>query len=543
MQIWKYGVAMFACALSFVTCGGETGAVDSNDGTGYAESSESEEVLSSSSSIIIMDYSSGHYATISSSSQGAIPMKQDSTGAMVIDFGECSADEQGKIKANDVARADSLPYLICKNLEWKAASNYESDVGLHLEVCTLANQNEVAKVVDSAYLGERYYSCTDGRWLRATETEREKYGLPLPCDEGALMPANVGQSTFMCDGGSWIKLFDYVVDVSSVTPVDYSAGRAMNERLGHGMNLGNAWDSEGSNDYGWGNNIDDSFFAKIKNEGFNSVRIPVRWSYDASDNQVSSSRLSGVKDDIRKAIDQGLAVIVNFHHYTQLNSAGNSSEGAFQKELEKFLNLWDNVSSEMNEFPDDMLVLEILNEPSIADAARVDTLMNRAYRIIRKNAPKKTIMFETYHMAKFADITSLHMPADSNIIFSAHYYEPYTFTHMGHDDNLCKGDATYKNTADTDMARYVKLAQALYPDVKGGHIPMNMGEFGVASGNCGNSASKEKKALWIKNTVAAANKYGISWHYWNYTNAGGFEAFNRDGSYIYSGYKDAFFQN
>ena len=109
--------------------------------------------------------------------------------------------------------------------------------------------------------------------------------------------------------------------------VDYSKGRAMNARLGKGINLGNAWDGnsywscgtlgEGDDfiytingvehkitltssdksffgnlpaerynyacndglDGGWSNPIQDEYFAFLKQAGFNSVRIPASRAY------------------------------------------------------------------------------------------------------------------------------------------------------------------------------------------------------------------------------------------------------------------------
>lgn len=342
--------------------------------------------------------------------------------------------------------------------------------------------------------------------------------------------------------------------------VDYSLGRAMNQRLGKGINLGNSWDAQswGKLDGGWGNPIEDGDFKIIKEAGFNSIRLPVRWNED-SDYQthtVNPERLKGVKEDIQLAIDQGLAVVVNFHHYTTLNEYGNGayrndpdSTALFQAEKEHFLALWDQVSKELNNFPDSLLVLEILNEPTIAGADIVNDIMLSAYEVIRKNAPKKTIMFEAFHAAKFADLEYLTLPEDGNIIYSGHYYEPYSFSHEGHGYE-CGGDSKYANTASNDLKSYVMLAQSLYPDVNGGHVPMNMGEFGVSGGegtqsscnNEGSVTSAAKKALWAKKTVKAAESMDISWHYWGFTKVGGFEAYSRDDKKWYTGFPEAFFE-
>ena len=327
----------------------------------------------------------------------------------------------------------------------------------------------------------------------------------------------------------------------NVIPVDYTLGRNMNALLGRGINLGNSWDSDGSDDNGWGNPIRDSDFAVIKAAGFNSVRIPVRWQKgsDYSTHTVDPNRLVGVLEDIRLAIANDLAVVVNFHHYTELNCAGGGGDGCtynsteFEAEKTHFLGLWAQVASAMEEFADDRVVLEILNEPTIPNAELVDQLMNDAYKVIRAAAPGKTIMFEAYHAAKFTDITMLHLPQDGNIIFSGHYYEPYTYTFQGHGYD-CIGDDAFISTADEDLKQYRAQALKLYPDVNGiNQIPMNMGEFGVAggdvgpcSGRNGQAPSANGKVAWTKKAVQAAINNGMSFHYWGYGYVNGFDAYD-----------------
>lgn len=343
-------------------------------------------------------------------------------------------------------------------------------------------------------------------------------------------------------------------------PVDYSAGRAMNKRLGRGINLGNSWDSEGqgvnrNTDAGWGNPIQDEDFKIIKDAGFNSIRLPVRWQ-TASDykvHTVNQTRLDSVKKDVSLAIEQGLAVLLDFHHYTELNSLGTeASKGsaeaiaAFEEERAHFNGLWDQISREFESFPDTMLAYDILNEPLITNEALLNEVFMDAYTIIRKNSPGKTIVFESNQAAKFAQLEALVLPEDGNIIYSGHYYEPYTFSHQGTSSQYsCAGDDAYSNNALTHMKSYVSLAQRLYPDVNGGHIPMNMGEFGVAgtTGRCKEKGpSDSKKALWAMQTVEAAERYEMSWHYWGFTLVGGFEAYNRAGNSWYPLFPEALIQ-
>lgn len=342
----------------------------------------------------------------------------------------------------------------------------------------------------------------------------------------------------------------------TVVPVDYSKGRAMNKRLGKGINLGNSWDSDARNctdDNCWRNPIEDSDFKIIKEAGFNSVRLPVRWqrNSDYETHTVNPEMLAGVKEDVTLAINEGLVVLLDFHHYVELNALGGGahrgrgdSVALFQAEKEHFVYLWSQIATEFDAFPDSMIAFDILNEPTIPNKDLVNDVLLSAYAAIRAAAPGKTIMFESYNAAKFAQLSILNLPADGNIIYSGHYYDPYTFSHQGHGYD-CNGDAAYANNAASDFMGFAKLGMQLYPDVSGtDFIPMNVGEFGIAgrpdNGQCGeNAPSDETKAKWAAETVKAAEKYNMSFHYWGFTYVGGFEAYDRKGKAWYPGFPQA----
>src|SRR3954466_13212776 len=63
-------------------------------------------------------------------------------------------------------------------------------------------------------------------------------------------------------------------------PEDRDAFEAV-RRLGRGINFGNALDapSEGA----WGMELKAEYFAAVRKAGFDSVRIPIRWSAHAGD--------------------------------------------------------------------------------------------------------------------------------------------------------------------------------------------------------------------------------------------------------------------
>ena len=325
--------------------------------------------------------------------------------------------------------------------------------------------------------------------------------------------------------------------------VDYSLGRAMNKRLGRGINMGNSWESVGTGgngDCGWGNCLRDEDLKIIKAAGFNSVRIPVRWENDADINgHIDAERLAGVHEDIALAISLGMPVIVNCHHHVGLNAAAMNYEKdpqAFDDELKRFVVMWTDIAAGLNDFPDSMLVLEIMNEPhDIKKSSTVNAIMTAAYSAIRSVTLTKTIMFEANGYSKFSAIKQLDLPQDGNIIVSGHYYDPYEFTHQGTATMYPCGASISSSDLSKigkDFKQYADSAKAYFPDVDGKHsVPMNMGEFGAigrSGSKCASEAPSEPlRAQWTDYVIKAAETYGISWHYWAFGKTSGFQAYNQ----------------
>lgn len=358
-----------------------------------------------------------------------------------------------------------------------------------------------------------------------------------------------------CSSGGGVTSPGAGTSSASVTKVDYTAARAMNTRLGRGINLGNSWDSKGdgaTGDQGWSNPIEDADFARIKAVGFKSIRLPVRWNYDALTSApytLDAGRVAGVLEDVNLAIANGLIVIIDFHHYDELldyidavsaNTATAADTTNYEAEKTRFAFLWMQISQTFASYPDSMIVFDVLNEPRSASNSVLNELNSIAYGQIRAYNPGKTIMFEPVGYAKFFNMSRMVLPADGNIIVSGHYYEPYEFTHQGANGYPCGGTwTTSKGQIYAAFSGYADSAAKYFPDVNGGHIPLNMGEYGVAGQNtngCDASAlpTDAQRAAWISAVLTAAEAQGMSSQYWGFSKVGGFEAFDRSTETWYS---------
>src|SRR5262249_48597152 len=116
-----------------------------------------------------------------------------------------------------------------------------------------------------------------------------------------------------------------LITTTSATSADQPAKpadiHAANKKLGRGINLGNAL--EAPKEGAWGVTLQAEYFKTIKDAGFASVRLPVKWSAHAqADAPYTIDPKFAARGDW--AIDQALAnqlnIIVNVHHYDEMAS-------------------------------------------------------------------------------------------------------------------------------------------------------------------------------------------------------------------------------
>ena len=325
---------------------------------------------------------------------------------------------------------------------------------------------------------------------------------------------------------------------------NYSRAIAVNKMLGHGINFGNSWesgidiaakgyDAEKVYDYldgQWNNSIDTAWFRMVKEAGFQSIRMPVRWNQTALHEPpytLQAERVEGVKQHIKIANSLGMPVIINQHHFNELYEEP-------QKYMPAFYGLWENIANEFKDFSNDSLVFEVLNESRGASDKYLAEMTDSAIKIIRKTNPGRTIMINPGDWGKFAEMEAFAGIKDSNIIIDGHYYEPYSYSHMWHSSGHNCNSFTPWDPNDqqaimqivSDLQSYVAMAKNLFPGRDGTHIPLNIGEFG-ANSNCDAAGQDDaNRALYLKPIVQTAKQLGYSWHIWGLTGVG-FDIYNK----------------
>ena len=284
-----------------------------------------------------------------------------------------------------------------------------------------------------------------------------------------------------------------------------------------GVNLGNALEapSEGS----WGVTLTEEDFRIIADGGFNTIRVPIRWSAHAATDppytvdETFFERIDWVLDQAR---DNDLLAIINMHHYDQIFSAPTDH-------ADRFVVIWQQIAERYAGRSDDELWFEPLNEPNGAlTTALWQPLMARVMQLVRETNPARPIIVGGADWNSYRSLFGLTVPDDPNLVLTFHYYLPFEFTHQGAEwqsgmDRYLGTAWTGSEAARSDIDRNFAYARAVATDMG---YPVLLGEFGAYS-----KAPLDSRARWTDYVARTAELSGFGWTYWEYRS--GFGVYDR----------------
>jgi len=294
--------------------------------------------------------------------------------------------------------------------------------------------------------------------------------------------------------------------VLSAAPDPY----AMNQRLGRGVNLGNALDAPTEGE--WGLVLEEAHFEAAKRAGFDSIRLPVRWSAHADTEPpytIDPAFFARVDWAIQQALDRDMPVILDLHHYRETYADPHPHK-------ERFLGLWKQIAAHYQDYPDTLL-FEPMNEP---DEALTPAIWNdwiaEVIPVIRATNPDRTLVIGPGEDNTVAYLKDLRLPEDDrNIIVTIHFYHPLSFTHQGAPwftwtdaeawlGNTWKAEGEQKRLVDEEFD--IAAAWGREHD-----RPMHLGEFGSIK-----LAPMASRVAWTAYVAEAARSRGMSFHYWEF---------------------------
>jgi endoglucanase len=295
------------------------------------------------------------------------------------------------------------------------------------------------------------------------------------------------------------------------------------QALGRGVNFGNMLEApaEGA----WGLSVTDDFIDKAASAGFTSVRLPVRWSSHAGAEApftIEAAFMARVESIVDKLLAKNLAVVLNMHHYRQLD--GDALDAGEAKVADavvdvRFVMLWEQIASRFKD-RGDRLVLELYNEPhGRMNGEPWNALAARALGVVRKSNPDRVVVIGPTHWNAAGDLAQLKLPNDANLIVTIHDYNPFPFTHQGAEwvspvlptgVTCCSAAQIADMTAPLDVAKTWAAAK---------RYPLYVGEFGAYS-----RADDASRVTFNRTMRDAMESRGMTWAYWEF--AAGFGVYD-----------------
>lgn len=311
-----------------------------------------------------------------------------------------------------------------------------------------------------------------------------------------------------------------------------------------GINLG-GWLSQGTLDKQHLDTfITEEDIARIDSWGADHVRLPL--DYENIENEDGSIKPEGytyIDNCISWCRKYHLNIVLDLHKtYGYIfDDPEYSSEFFHSSKLqERFLKTWETIINRYAK-DSDILMVELLNEVVPNDVVdEWNELALRAIKVIRNVSKDIKILYGGVGYNAVTSIKKLMPPADENIVYNFHCYEPLIFTHQTAwwvDDMPKDFHINYPGSIDEYMkisktmrgAMYGALAEgslnltSLGPDFfeemfRDGieaaerlNVPLYCGEYGVID-----QAPPEDTVRWFNDINTVFKKYGIGRAVWTY---------------------------
>ena len=197
--------------------------------------------------------------------------------------------------------------------------------------------------------------------------------------------------------------------------------------IGQCINVGNHLEPESESAWG-GEVLDAEDFASIRGAGFDTIRLPVRWSNktgDAPGYLIDQAWMERVAVVVDMALAEDLNVLLDSHNFEELHAdpAANTA---------KLAEIWRQIGVRFAGYPAERLWFEIENEPHAALTNRnLLATLTPALAAIRESNPDRAVVIGGEWWSGVDSLATLELPDDANVHPTFHYYEPFDFTHQG----------------------------------------------------------------------------------------------------------------
>jgi aryl-phospho-beta-D-glucosidase BglC (GH1 family) len=327
--------------------------------------------------------------------------------------------------------------------------------------------------------------------------------------------------------------------------------------LSRGINL-NAWFSPWADPATYDTRFRPDEAAFLKKTGFTVCRLPLAPDllFDPERPAQPKETLRYVDSAVRLLLNSGLAVVFDPIHSSSSNAdweSGLYHDPAFLAKVEVY---WESLARHFAGFSTDRIFFEVMNEPHLTAKEKVDPawwqpVQESLVAAIRRGAPKNTIIATGESWGGIEGLLALKPLSDPDIVYSFHWYDPFTFTHQGAtwtapiqaelsgipypssptsvaqaaaalDDPKARAQVLRYGSEGWDETRVRSGLERAAAWGKANHVPLFCGEFGVYR----KVAPQADRLHWISDVRTSLEAVGIGWSMWDYETDFGLVAYS-----------------
>jgi endoglucanase len=304
--------------------------------------------------------------------------------------------------------------------------------------------------------------------------------------------------------------------------------RSAAKLMGLGVNIGNTLDNTATWETGWGNPpVTREYIQSLAARGFKTVRLPVAWDTYARNGRIDADKLKRVGQIVDWITSAGMFCVVNIHwDGGWIDSDDKRRFGktyhTFSGDAErKYQSYWTQIADYFAD-RDERVIFEAFNEESnfggagserqaYATLAHVNQLFIDTVRARGGNDAKRLLIIAGY-TTDFDKTTNgkFIFPKDRiahKLLLSVHYYTPWPFAGMTHDESWGKMRPTW-GTAD-DLAELDKNFDKMEAFSRQNDIPAFVGEFAPAYGK--DPLSRARWMLGVADAALSRNRVPVLW--------------------------------
>lgn len=263
--------------------------------------------------------------------------------------------------------------------------------------------------------------------------------------------------------------------------------------------------------------IEEADFVKVASWGVDHVRLPFDYNIVQTENGgFIEEGFERIAKAVTWAKKNGLKIVLDLHKTKGFSfDEGEKESGFFDSEKlqNEFYALWEEMAKRFGNDPENV-ALELLNE--ITDKSFIDAwnrISTECIKRIRKYAPDVLILVGSYWNNSPDAVKDLAAPADENVIFNMHCYDPLKFTHQGATwtEAIIPEERFAFEAFDITKEYFKERFASAVETAEKFNSPLYCGEYGVID-----RVSPEDTLKWYKAIHEAFEELGIGRSAWSY---------------------------